>query len=136
LALDDPLPLLLTDPRQVRTTGLHDGMWTRALDVPALLSARRYGLEVDVVLDVGDPFLDRGGRFRLRGGPDGATCEPTTAPADARVDGTVLGPLVFGGQRTAPLVAAGLLTADDPAVVHRLDLAFLADRQPVHGTEF
>ncbi|MCO1653535.1 GNAT family N-acetyltransferase [Pseudonocardia humida] len=136
LALDDPLPLLLTDPRQVRTTGLHDGMWTRALDVPALLSARRYGIEIDAVLDVGDPFLDRGGRFRLRGGPDGATCEPTTAPADVRVDATALGPLVLGGQRTRPLAGAGLLTADDPALLHRIDLAFLTDRLPVHGTEF
>jgi predicted acetyltransferase len=136
LALDDPLPLLLTDPRQVRTTGLDDGMWTRAVDVAALLSARPYGVEIDVVLDVGDPFLDRGGRFRLRGGPDGAECEPTAAPADAAVDATALGPLVFGGQRTTTLAAAGLLTADDPALLRRLDLAFLTDRLPVHGTEF
>ncbi|WP_214406295.1 GNAT family N-acetyltransferase [Pseudonocardia lacus] len=136
LALDDPLPLLLTDPRQVRTTGLVDGMWTRVLDVPALLSARRYGIEVDAVLDVSDPFLDRGGRFRLRGGPDGASCEPTTAAADVRVDATALGPLVFGGQRAAVLAGAGLVAADDPALLHRVDLAFLTDRVPVHGTEF
>lgn len=136
LAEDDPLPWLLTDPRQVRTTGLHDGLWTRVLDVPAALSARRYAAEIDVVLDVRDEFLDRGGRFRLRGGPDGATCEPTTGLPDAHVETRVLGPLLFGGARAAALSWAGLLTADDPAVLSRLDAAFHTDLLPRHGTEF
>jgi predicted acetyltransferase len=136
LALDDPLPWLLTDPRQVRTTNLNDGLWTRVLDVPVALSARRYATEIDVVLDVRDGFLDRGGRFRLRGGPDGAVCEPTTDAPDVHVDIRVLGPLLFGGARAAALSWAGLLTADDPAVLRRVDAAFGADRLPRHGTEF
>ncbi len=135
LPLDDPLPLLLTDPRQVRTTGLADGMWIRVLDHPTTLAARRYAVELDVVLAVRDPFLDRGGRFRLRGGPDGATCEPTTAPADLHADTAALGPLLFGGRRARVLAAAGLLTADEP-VLARVDLAFGTDRTPEHGTEF
>jgi predicted acetyltransferase len=135
LPLDDPLPLLLTDPRQVRTTGLADGMWIRVLDHPGALAARRYAVELDVVLQVRDGFLDRGGRFRLRGGPDGATCEPTTAPADLHADTAVLGPLLFGGQRARVLAAAGLLAADEP-VLARVDLAFGTDRTPEHGTEF
>ena len=74
LALADPLPLMLTDARQVHTTAVDDGLWSRVLDVPAALAARRYAVEVDVVLDVHDDFLDRGGRVRLQGGPEGATC--------------------------------------------------------------
>ncbi|WP_219418318.1 sterol carrier protein domain-containing protein [Pseudonocardia nigra] len=137
LALDDPLPHLLTDPRQVRTTGLTDGMWARVLDVPAALSARRYAVEVDVVLDVRDPFLDRGGRFRLRGGPDGAACEPADGPGTAvPVDAAALGSLLLGGERATTLARAGLLEAGDPATLRRLDAAFLADRTPQHGTEF
>jgi predicted acetyltransferase len=136
LPLDDPLPLLLTDPRQVQTTALRDGMWVRVLDVAAALSARTYGVEVDVVLDVADPFLDHGGRFRLRGGPEGATCAPTTAAAAARLGVADLGPLLLGGQRVPALVDAGRLAADDPAVLRRLDLALLTERLPVHGTEF
>jgi predicted acetyltransferase len=135
LPLDDPLPLLLTDPRQVRTTALNDGMWVRVLDAPAALSARRYRVDLDVVLDVADPFPDRGGRFRLRGGPDGATCEPTSAGADARVAAPAIGPLLFGGQRAAVLGRAGLLSAE-PGVLDRLDVAFGTDQLPVHGTEF
>jgi predicted acetyltransferase len=136
LPLDDPLPLLLTDPRQVRTTGLRDGMWLRVLDVAAALSARSYRVELDVVLDVSDPFLDRGGRFRLRGGPEGATCEPTSAAADLGIAVRALGPVLLGGQRTAPLVAAGLVEKVDPAVLERVDLAFGTDRLPQHGSEF
>jgi predicted acetyltransferase len=135
LPLDDPLPLLLTDPRQVQTTGLRDGMWVRVLDVAAVLTARRYRAEVDVVLDVADPFLDRGGRFRLRGGPDGATCEPTADPADAHVASTAIGPLLFGG-RSATELARGALVEAEPAALTRLDLAFGTDRLPEHGTEF
>ena len=137
LPVDDPLPFLLTDPRQVRTTGWDDGMWARVLDVPAALAARRYAVELDVVLDVHDPFVDRGGRFRLRGGPDGSTCEPT-GPGGPTVAIRVaaLGSLLFGGQRVGPLVRTGLMEAEDPAALQRLDRAFLADRAPQHGTQF
>jgi predicted acetyltransferase len=135
--VDDPLQYLLTDPRQVRTTRLRDGLWARVLDVPAALSARRYATEVDVVLDVHDPFLDRGGRFRLRGGPDGAECVRVDmgGPAVA-LDVAALGPLLFGGERAGTLARAGLLATDDPATLRSVDLAFLTERVPQHGTEF
>lgn len=134
LALDDPLPFLLTDPRQVRTTAMPDGLWVRVLDVPAALSARRYAVEIDVVLEVPDPFLDRGGRFRLRGGPDGATCEPTGAAADAGVEIRALGSMLLGGHRATALARAGLMTGS--GVLRRLDAAFTAEREPRFATHF
>lgn len=135
LSPDDPLPLMLTDPRQVRTTKVEDGMWSRVLDVPAVLAARTYAAEVDVVLDVHDDFLHRGGRVRLRGGPDGATVEPTGTAADVTLPIVALGPLVFGSRRATTLARAGLASAD-PAVLRRLDAAFTVDRDPQHGTGF
>src|SRR5919206_533512 len=60
-------------------------MWARILDVPAALSARTYATEIDLVLDVHDPFLDRGGRFRLHGGPDRAECVPVAGAADRTI---------------------------------------------------
>jgi predicted acetyltransferase len=135
--VDDPLPEQLTDARRVRTTGLRDGMWARILDVPAALTARRYSVELDVVLEVRDPFLDRGGRFRLRGGPDGAQCDRVDAAGDAIGIGmAALGTLLFGGRRAGTLAAAGLVQAPDQATLRRFDLAMLADREPQHGTEF
>jgi predicted acetyltransferase len=133
----EPLQFLLADPRQVRTVDQPDGMWARVLDVPAALSARRYGTEIDVVLDVRDPFLDRGGRFRLRGGPDGAQCVPGDGAAPVvGIEMAALGTLLFGGGNAGALARAGLLEADEPAVVHRLDAAFRGERPPRHGTEF
>jgi predicted acetyltransferase len=138
-ALDEPLPDLLTDARQVRTTELRDGMWARVLDVPAALSARRYAVELDVVVDVHDAFLDLGGRFRLRGGPDGAECERVDEAPDGetvRMGIAALGSLLFGARRAQELARAGQVGAADPAVLRRLDAAMAADRSPHHGTEF
>lgn len=134
--VDDPLPFLLTDPRLVRTVSLADGLWLRLLDVPAALAARTYGVEVDVVLDLADTFLDRGGRFRLRGGPQGAECAPTDRPADVHTDVASLAALYLGGHRGATLARAALLRADDPAPLRRLDLALATERAPEHGTHF
>ncbi|MHA6625623.1 GNAT family N-acetyltransferase [Pseudonocardia sichuanensis] len=137
MATAEPLAHLLADPRQLRTVEQRDGMWARVLDVPAALAARRYAVEVDVVLDVHDPFLDRGGRFRLRGGPDGAECVPADGGAPVvGVGMAALGTLLLGGGHAGALARAGLLAADDPAALRRLDAAFRADRTPQHGTEF
>ena len=133
---DDPLPFLLTDPRQVWTTELRDGMWARVLDVPAALAARRYTVEVDLVLEVHDAFLGLGGRFRLRGGPDGATCEATRAASDVEADVAALGSLLLGGHRGITLARAGLLRGAAPAALRVLDAAFTADRSPRFGTDF
>jgi predicted acetyltransferase len=133
--LDDPLPLLLTDPRLVTTTSVDDGLWLRVLDVPAVLATRRYAVEVDVVLEVRDDFLGRGGRFRLEGGPDGATCIPTAEAAQAVLDIADLGSLVTGCGRARRLAAAHRLTAD-PDILRRVDAAFVPEREPVHGTDF
>ncbi|HEV7452562.1 MAG TPA: GNAT family N-acetyltransferase [Pseudonocardiaceae bacterium] len=134
--MDDPLPFLLADPRRVRTVGLTDGVWARLLDVPAALSARRYSTEVDVTIEVHDAFLDRGGRFRLRGGPDGACCDPTERMPDAHAEIAALGSLYLGGHRAVTLARAGLVQVTDPVVMSRVDAAFTADRSPQFGTEF
>jgi predicted acetyltransferase len=136
VAPDDALPHLLTDPRRVRTEGRYDGVWARILDVPAALSARTYGTELDVVLEVDDPFLGRGGRFRLRGGPDGAVCEPASAPPHVRLGVAALGSLLFGGFRASSLARAALVEAVVPAVLRRVDTAFTAEREPEYGTDF
>ena len=135
LPLDDPLPLLLTDPRRVETQSVDDGLWMRLLDVERCLSARTYGLEVDAVIEVRDRILGDA-RYRLRGGPDGARCVRTDDPPDLRCGVAALGSAYFGGHRLAQLVAAGRAEADGPATLRRLDLAFQAEREPVHGTEF
>jgi predicted acetyltransferase len=135
LPLDDPLPQLLDDPRQLRTTAVRDGIWVRPIDVCALLSARTYAVEVDAVIEVADPLLGSG-RYRLQGGPDGATCARTEAAADLALGVDALGAAYLGGERLNTLRAGGRIQVADAAVARRLDLAFLTDRAPFHGTAF
>jgi predicted acetyltransferase len=132
---DDPLPHLLTDARQARTVTLADGIWVRPLEVPALLAARCYGVEVDTVLEVRDRMFGDG-RYLLQGGPDGASCARTDRAPDVTLTVDALGSSYLGGVRLAALARAGLAAAEDPAALVRLDRALLADRLPIHGTPF
>ncbi|MEO8889444.1 MAG: GNAT family N-acetyltransferase [Jatrophihabitantaceae bacterium] len=134
IPLEDPLPLLLTDYRRVETRHIGDGLWLRPLDVPALLAGRNYGVEVETVLQVYDPVLGDG-RYRLRGGPDGATCERTDRTADVALGVDTLGAVALGGTRLSQHARAGRVVGSGAAIT-RLDRALLADRLPFHGNNF
>ncbi|MEU4694104.1 GNAT family N-acetyltransferase [Actinoplanes sp. NPDC023714] len=125
-ALDEPLQYLVDEPRRLGLT-VSDGLWIRLVDLPAALAARRYAADVDVVFEVTDPILPaNAGRWRLTGGPDGATCTRTTDPADVACSVTDLGAAYLGGTSLTVLAAAGRvrqLTGNDPAAAfawHRL----------------
>jgi predicted acetyltransferase len=135
IPLDDPLPHLLADYRRLETLHVGDDIWLRPLDVPALLGSRGYRVEVDVVLEVHEPAGPQlcAGRYRLRGGPDGASCTRTEATADVSLGVAALGAVSLGGTRLATLARAGLAEGDQTAL-QRLDVALLADRQPIAGT--
>jgi predicted acetyltransferase len=132
--VDDPLPFLLDDPRQVRIVAGKEGMWLRPVDVCALLAARNYPVDIEAVLDVD------GDRVLLAGGPAGATCSPTERPADVRIGRAALGSAYLGAHRMNTLQRAGLLHVEDPArragLAARLDIAFSADRSAGYGTAF
>lgn len=130
IPLDDPLPFLLDDPRQVRIVASKDGMWLRPVQIPALLAARTYSVDVEVVLDV------EGERVLLAGGPSGADCVPADRPADGWLDRAALGSIYLGSHRPSTLHRAGLLQLDDPGLLRRLDLAFCTDRTASYGTAF
>ncbi len=130
LPVDDPLPFLLTDFRQVRTAASLDGLWLRPVNLPALLAGRRYPVDFEVVLEAS------GERVRLAGGPDGAECTPTDQPAQLWLDRAELGSIYLGGYRLHRLHRAGLARLDDPKLLDRVDLAFGTDQAPVFGTPF
>lgn len=132
IPVDDPLPLLLTDYRRVETAHVGDGMWLRPLDVPALLGGRTYAVEVDCVLAVIDPLLGDG-RYRLRGGPQGATCERTDRLPDVELAVGALGAACLGGSRLAWFARAGQIVGG-AGTIRLLDRALLTDRAPVMGT--
>ncbi|MFI1970193.1 GNAT family N-acetyltransferase [Streptomyces cinnamoneus] len=129
-APDDVLPLLLPDPRAARVTTDADYMWLRPLDVPALLEARTYACPGSLVLDVTDPDGLSGGRFALEAGPDGASCVPTSRPAELSLGVGELGALCLGDESAVRLAALGRVREDRPGAAARAELMLRTARRP------
>jgi predicted acetyltransferase len=129
-AVDDVAPLLLDDPRAAETVGTADFLWVRVLDAPAALSARTYAVPGRVVLEVTDTLGHAAGRFAVEGGPDGATCAPTTESADLTLPVGALGQLLLGDGGAARLAEARLLDEERPGAAARLDAMFTTARSP------
>jgi predicted acetyltransferase len=112
IAPDDPLPLLLNNPRAARPSGEGDAVWLRVLDVPAAFGARTYRVPGRTVLEVADtaPGGYAAGRWAVRAGADGSgRATPTDEPADLAIDAGVLGSLYLGAASVVQLAAAGLV---------------------------
>jgi predicted acetyltransferase len=127
--VDEPLLWMLADPRRlVRRT--MDSLWTRVVDAPAALSARRYASEGGVVLHVQDSFLPwAAGRFEVEGGPDGAHCRPSTAEPDVTLQAADLGAVYMGRPGFRSLARAGRVSGDANALA-RADAMFNWDPRP------
>ena len=130
LALDEPLQHLVDEPRRLGARAT-DSLWVRIVDLPKALAARRYVTGVDVVLDVQDPLLPQNtGRWRLTGGPDGATCTRTDDPADLSCTVLELGAAYLGGVTPAALAAAGRIRELTPGSLTAASTAFGWHRMP------
>jgi predicted acetyltransferase len=106
-AVDEPLPLMLTEPRRLNDK-TSDALWVRVLDVPKALEARRYAAPVDVVLEVTDARIPvNNGRWHLIASPDKSVCTATDAPADLTIEVSALGAAYLGGTSLTTLAAAG-----------------------------
>jgi len=121
---DDPMPYWLDNYRAVRTTTLNDWLWFRPHDPAAMFSARTYGTSDGIVVQVDDT------RLLIDGSPQGAAVTPTDRAPDLRLAAQAVGPLLMGGQHPRVLASAGLLSADDPASLHRAAQFFRTDPLP------
>jgi predicted acetyltransferase len=134
---DDPLRWRLADPRAVRVTAERDHLWLRPLDVAACLAARRYATAGGLVVEVVDGRRpERGGRFLLDAGADGAACARTDREADVAVRMPELGSLLLGGVSWALLRDAGLVDERVDGAVARADALFRTERAPWCATDF
>lgn len=137
--VDDDLRWLLPDGRALQTAAEQDAMWARILDVGSALSARRYTVDGTLVLDVVDdaPGGWATGRYRLDGGPPGATCTPAAgATADVTMPQSTLAAVYFGGVRAAALARVGRLDEHTPGALARLDAMFATGLAPWRATDF
>jgi predicted acetyltransferase len=132
--VDDPLRWLLADARRCRVTSQGDELWVRLVDVPAALSARRYGAEGDLVLEVG-PSSER---YLLSASLDGAACRPARAGERGEVAISLadLGAIYLGGVPVRTLAAAGRAQELRSGSLARADALFASPVAPFCGTGF
>ncbi len=134
---DEPLRWMLADPRRLRMDGPQDGLWIRLIDIPAALSARRYQVEDQLVIEVVDAFCpENSGCYRLEGGPDGAECCRTSSDPDLSLQVADLGATYLGGVRFDTLARAGRVEEGTSGALRRADLMFASSRMPVCATGF
>jgi predicted acetyltransferase len=139
VAPDTELHWRLQDSRQVRAKSFRDWLWLRPVDAAAFLGARRYPVAGELVLDVRDemrPDGEAAGRFRVEGGPDGASCTRTDSAADLALGVAALGAISLGGTPASVLARAGLIEELVPGALGRADRMFAADRAPFSLTWF
>ena len=130
--IDDVLPLLLREPAHLRITA-GEPVYLRLVDLPAALTARRYGADDRLVLDVRDAFRPRNaGRWSLEVEGGTASCEATDDAPDLVLDTAELASVLLGGLRATRLAAAGLLEARTPRAAARLDGLVATDLAPWH----
>lgn len=128
VAADDPVLLLLQDPRRARPTR-QDNLWVRLVDVDRALAARRYATDLDVVIDVADDRCKWNlGRWRLTGGTAWATCQPTGDAPDLVCDVRALGAAYLGTTSLNTLAVAGLVEERTPGALAVAAAAFTSPR--------
>jgi predicted acetyltransferase len=136
--LDEPLELVLADPRACAVTGQGDETWLRLVDVPEALAARSYGAADPLLVAVHDPLLERNaGVYRVadgtaeRVGPLGGPVHP-----QLECDVAALAMAYLGDRVPSELAATGRWQVHDPAAVPAADRAFRTGGTPWCGTFF
>jgi predicted acetyltransferase len=128
---DEPLLHLLAHPRALRFS-LGDGLWLRMLDIPRALSARSYGAQGQLRLEVRDAFCPwNDGRYLLTATEDGdAACERDEGEPDLVVQAADVAAVYLGGTRFGTLHRAGRVQEVTAGALARADAMFAWDPPP------
>jgi predicted acetyltransferase len=135
LPIDEPLRHLVRDSRRIRSDHVNDGLWVAPLDVPALLSARRYASEGHLVLEVHAPDGNVA-TVALDGSEHDAKCVPSSEPAELVCTTATLGALVLGGNKWSELGEAFLVEEQSPGALARADVMFACTPAPAMVSYF
>jgi predicted acetyltransferase len=127
---------LLVDRRAAWSEDHTEGQWLRVLDTAAALSARRYEVPGRIVLRVVDKDGYADGTFALDGGPDGASCVPTTESPEATLSAAVLASIYLGGNSAARYALLGQLDEHRSGAADRLAAMFHTAIAPWSPTDY
>ncbi|HEV3232730.1 MAG TPA: GNAT family N-acetyltransferase [Candidatus Dormibacteraeota bacterium] len=121
--LDEPLQLVLADPRRLRV-GDGEELWLRLLDVPGALAGRRYRGAGAIRIGVEDAFRPEvAGVYELEVAGGGGACRRVDAEPDVSTSIEGLSALYLGSVSPLRLLAAGRLAerrAGDALRLHDL----------------
>ena len=136
--VDEPLRYLLANPRILSTT-LVDSTYVRIVDLPRALTARQYGADLDVVVQVSDHLLEHNnGTFRIQAEAGGAA--KVTKAGRRRPDLSLgvreLGSIYLGGVPLTALQRAGLVSERTPGSVAAMTMAFDWPTKPFCPDDF
>jgi predicted acetyltransferase len=136
--VDESVRWLLGDARTLVMTQQVDFLWLRLLDVAGALSARRYALPGEVVLEVIDEDAGRfaAGRYRLSADGDEVECRRTTQAADLEISQRALASIYLGGFRLRELLLSRQASERTPGALERVDLMFSTSLAPWNATWF
>ncbi len=137
VALDDPLPYLLTDQRALRTVESNDSLWLKVADPVRCFQSRSLRGDDRLVIGVVDETM-----VSATSGPDptqivaigAGGCETTDEPVDIVATRSALGPLLLGV--AASQLAAGRRLHGDAVAIERADVLLGTGRTPHCRTPF
>jgi predicted acetyltransferase len=130
LPADDPLFLLVTEPRRLRLRSI-DGLWLRVVDVEQALAGRSYAEDGTLVLELTDPFLPaNAGAWRLETAGGEARVQRAETEPELRLDVQDLGSAYLGGFGFGELARAGRVEELVDGAVDRADALFRTARAP------
>jgi predicted acetyltransferase len=128
---DDPAPLLVTEPRQLRRQ-VSDGIWMRIVEVERALAQRSYACAGELAIEVrGDALCDwNQGTWRLETDGTKAHVSRNRRASDLVLDPRALAALFSGHSSASQLFRAGQLDARDPDTLARADALFATAYRP------
>lgn len=130
LAPDDPILLVMADPRALATT-LGDALWVRVVDLPAALAGRSYRGDGHLVIEVTDELMPaNAGRWLMKVGGGKAELSSTTDAPDLACDITDVGAAYLGAFGFIQLADAGRARELAAGGLERADALFRTDRDP------
>ncbi len=137
LAVDEPLPWLLADPRTARQVSRNDFQWSRLIDPAAVLSARGYETPGAVVVEVADAAGWAAGTYLLEADASGAgSCTRTSRTAELTLGVGLLSSAWLGSNTLPAAVVAGLVDEHVPGAAARLGRLLTTSRAPWTPTWF
>ncbi len=130
LSLDDPAIILADDVRGFDVK-FKDHVWVRILDLPAALTARTYGADLDLTIDVADNTIAENShswRILISRGTATVTRAERDSSIDLRIGIQDLSAAYLGGTTIDSLAGAGLVDEVREGAASQLSNAF---RSPI-----